>query len=509
MNRQRTAGEPSRAILLLALMAASALGAGLPPAASLSPPSSLACGLTQKTGCETWTARYNDTLNGQDWAYDALVSLDGSLLFVAGTSNSTTGNFTGYHALTIAYNTDDGTEAWVSRYHGAGRETDGGKFLGLSPDGSRLYVAGWTRFPNPLDTLDFLVLALDAGTGALLWESTFNAASEPWDSHEDPTGFAISPDGSRLFLTGGTTTAGSWDYLTVALDANDGSLLWSQQYDGPGYYARNLNPWYTDDDYPGAIGVSPNGSRVFVTGGSLGTCHGRVQSTTIAYDATTGEQAWIARGPCLPEPIWSPDVDELLGEDGFDATYALDVHPDGSLVYVGGFTPLMALNAEDGTLAWLLPLWGTDIPFFLKTNAAGTRVFFGDEEWLYAAEARTGTLLWATWVRATDPDAVSGSSFLRTTLSPDGSRIFAAAWNPFLGYRTMSFDALTGSKKWSADHDGRPGWERAQAIAVSPDGDRVFVTGNAERRTDFSHSFMDIVTAAYDARMGIDRIAKA
>ena len=84
----------------------------------------------------------------------------------------------------------------------------------------------------------------------------------------------MNPDQSRVFITGQSLGVGtSDDYTTVAYDADTGSDLWVGRYNGPpgnsGDVAREM-------------GVSPDGSRVFVTGRDLGI-DTSFEYATVAY----------------------------------------------------------------------------------------------------------------------------------------------------------------------------------------------------------------------------------
>jgi DNA-binding beta-propeller fold protein YncE len=87
---------------------------------------------------------------------------------------------------------------------------------------------------------------------------------------------AVSPDGSRVFVTGYSAGSVSYnDYATVAYDAPTGKEVWARRYNGP---ANGL-------DAANSIAVSPDGSRVFVTGSSSGS-NGYGDYATIAYSAS-------------------------------------------------------------------------------------------------------------------------------------------------------------------------------------------------------------------------------
>jgi DNA-binding beta-propeller fold protein YncE len=90
-------------------------------------------------------------------------------------------------------------------------------------------------------------------------------------------------------------------------------------------------------------------------------------------------------------------------------------------------------------------------------------------------------------------------------VSPSGMEVFVTGSTAGLtapddvDYRTMAYAASTGAKLWGSRYDG-PGndYDVAEAVAVSPDGARVFVTGQS--RGDRTH--IDYATLGYDAANG-------
>jgi outer membrane protein assembly factor BamB len=75
-------------------------------------------------------------------------------------------------------------------------------------------------------------------------------------SSDQANAVAVSPDGGTVYVTGSSTNAGlSHEYDTFAYDAATGAVVWQR-----GYSPKH------NDAYATAIGVSPDGGTVFVTG---------------------------------------------------------------------------------------------------------------------------------------------------------------------------------------------------------------------------------------------------
>jgi len=256
------------------------------------------------TGAQLWAARY-DSPSNNGAAAEVAVSPDSKAVFVTGSSLGTP---TGEDYATVAYNAATGAQLWVARYDGFGSGGNYAHSVAVSPNGKTVLVTGESIGTN--NGYDYATVAYNAATGAQLWASRYNGAS-----NGDRGANSVAVSGSTVFVTGssyGGSTA-NYDYATVAYSAATGAQLWVKRYDGPG----------SGDDQAYSVAVSPNGKAVYVTGytGTSSTTAG-YDYTTIAYSAATGAQLWLAR---------------YNGPGNFtDEAYSVAVSPSGGTVYVTG-----------------------------------------------------------------------------------------------------------------------------------------------------------------------------
>jgi outer membrane protein assembly factor BamB len=427
-----------------------------------------------------WVSRYNGPINGLDQAYSVQVSPDGSKVFATGWSS---GSGSGYDYATLAYDATTGAQLWVSRYNGPGNGVDQAYAVKVSPDSSKVFVTGWSR--GATSGYDYATLAYNATTGAQLWVSRYNG---PGNRDDQALSVDVSPDGSKVFVTGHSKRIpvvgySAWDYATLAYDATTGAQLWVSRYDTSGRQ---------DDAH--TVKVSPDGTKVFVTGLSVGIS-GYSGFATVAYDATTGAQLWVSRY-------------EGIGI-GADAR-TMDLSHDGTEVFVTGtFTVVpkrqastschvtsgnydwatVAYSAATGSQLWVMtydgPAHGDDEPHGVA--ASGTAVYVTGRIatttcWDYATlayDAVTGALLWQVSYNgsANQDDAAYGVG-----VSPDGTKVYVTGGSigatPYNDYATVAYDAATGTVQWVMRYDGPAhSDDTPTSLAVSRDGTKVVVTG--------------------------------
>jgi DNA-binding beta-propeller fold protein YncE len=187
------------------------------------------------------------------------VSPDGAEVVVAGSDTVRRTGARGY--ATVAYKASTGAQLWVARYNNG----LGPSAVGFSVHGSEVFVTG-PAFSGAIATI-----AYNAATGARIWVSTWRAGA---DESASPTGLAVSPDNTKVFVTGAAGSYRHSGYVTVAYDARSGNRLWLRRYNS------------VEDRHDGAnaIAVSPDSSNVFVTGKSWGGVTG-YDIATLRYAA--------------------------------------------------------------------------------------------------------------------------------------------------------------------------------------------------------------------------------
>lgn len=433
--------------------------AGSAPLAIAQPPT--LCGTAQPRGCELWEALADG--DGPQDPYKVIHSSDGTRLFVFGND----GDFatTAIWALESA----TGAQAWraTDRY---GDYSSTPRDLVVSPDGTRLYAA--MGMAHPLTSRPHLALAaFDAMTGEQLWRRTFDLTGA--------AGLAVSPDGNTLYV-GGVRMRASDDIHPFALTTTDGSTLWSAFYDGEGTtvgQAQGPAP-----DGPRAVALSPDGTRFFLTGESANRTIPVYDAITLAYDTSTGALLWMERLPGLRDDLLgvalsaasyrieaAPDGTRVftLGTEGLRAHDAatgtslwrpsredhgcemygwkacdLAVDGAGGAVFIRTESHFAAYEMSDGALRWTM--WAA-LPnaeytsaniavhpdgrtFYVLGNAyklnLGTGVPDDESTALEAYDAKTGVLLWRVLHRQWEFDFATD-----LVLSIDGEQAYALTSN--------------------------------------------------------------------------------
>jgi DNA-binding beta-propeller fold protein YncE len=360
-----------------------------------------------------------------------------------------------------------GSQLWVARYTEQGPDDPGhaAQALAVSPDGARVFVTG-------AQTVGYA-----AGSGKRMWASPVGSTGQGVGSK-----VAVSPDGTKVFVTGTVSDPdGAGQYITTAYSAATGARLWQSVYGPP-----------AGTSSPTAIGVSPDGSTVFVTGASAAVTGDPTARRygTVAYNAASGAERWAVR--CC--------------RGGVSQANSLAVSPGGTRIYVTGFsltpsTPAsyttIAYSAATGAQVWIRRSAEGYDARSVGASPDGSRVYVSGDgaggDVTVAYSAATGSQLWAARFANDAPGdetaamAISKSGTMLAVTS-DGETATGTA-----GYRTVAIRASDGQQLWSS---GYPGGQ-AISVTISPTGTKVFVTGLVG--TTFGSAFG---TVAYCATTG-------
>ena len=302
---------------------------------------------------------------------------------------------------------------------------------------------------------------------------------------------AASPDKAVVYVTGITakTATGLRDEVTVAYNATTGKQLWLERYQGTGRHPRG------GAGVP-SITASPDGATVYVAGDLARA--GFNDYLVIAYNAATGAQFW------LTTPITDSSVAQFR---------AVAVSPDSKTVYVAGRRDFfgghasrsyvtVALSAATGATKWgTSTTFPAHVPHSLTSIAVspdGATVFISGSSGTIAYDAATGTQLWLDAYKQ-----AYGRTRTSLAVSPDSATVYVTGGSNAPGsssphYWTAALSAVTGAQQWQATYRGPDSNAGTAAIALSPDGSAVYVTGSASQASGLN----EYATIGYDAATG-------
>jgi hypothetical protein len=419
-----------------------------------------------------WVAQYGGAFKGADDASDIAISPDGAMVFVTGAGAKDCCNEPQF--ATVAYDAHAGDRRWLATYEGPNYGYDIATAITVSPDGTRAFVTGASQDANFRP--GYATLAYDTATGRQLWEA--REVNRTGIVSIGPTDVAVSPDGTRVFVTGALPGVQRAAWTTVAYDAATGQRLW-------------LALERADTGTGRRVAVSPDGSRVYVAG-YRGFGGRPPDILTLIYDAATGQ--------LLDSALYNGL------HSGEDVAYDMALSPDGSTVFVVGLSfaqfVTLAYDASDLQERWVAhygPGRITDWADAVAVSPDGSQVSVtgysdpggGSDLTTVTYNAATGAPLWAT-----RSDAGISQDLV---YSAAGDRIFAiGTTSGAANYETIEYDAATGAQIATLVFDG-PLHENDDAVAIvrSPVEDRVFVTGTIDD-DESQYPNTNYGTVAYD-----------
>jgi DNA-binding beta-propeller fold protein YncE len=323
----------------------------------------------------------------------------------------------------------------------------------------------------------------------------------PGNGVDQARSVAVSPSGSTVYVTGNSFGKGTSSIADYATIAYDAAT-------GTQLWVARYNGPGSGGGQAESVAVSPNGSTVFVTGFAAGTSG--TDYATVAYSAATGAQLWVKlyHGSAF---------------GGANEAFSLAVSPTGSAVFVTGKTynsgspyyATIAYNAATGAQLWIRIYHGSgDFGFNAEAGASvavsptGSTVFVTGQGATsnqpdyatVAYNAATGAQLWVKLYRY---PACSLCTANKVAVSPTGSTVFVTGYYEAAssaGYATVAYSAATGAQLWVKLYSPLGGSDTAYSVAVSPSGKTVFVTGGVYGGGGEGDE--DYATVAYNAATG-------
>lgn len=362
--------------------------------------------------------------------------------------------------------------------------------------GERVFTASAARTDGRDETI---VTARSADAGEVLWSRRYLGLG----GGAVPGAIGVSPDSGTVYVAAAQADTPCWGcgtgYATVALSAANGDIVWESFYDnGDGTLG-------TVDD----VAVSPDGAAVYVAG-TFGV---------VAYDAALGTRSWAYHHS-------EPDRGRLFAR-------SVAVAPDNRSVVVSGETSTdlsghdittVSLDASTGGLHWATHYSdrrprGSDRVAGMEIDPVGGRIFVtgtsesgppNSHDWVtLGLDQATGKQLWQQRVdRSGRQEHTAGLA-----VAPDGSAVYVTGvyedndgWGSI--WVTAAYEGATGGLKWRdsymrADRGVTDAYHIPAAISVSPDGARVYVTGNSDTTTSGVVAISrEYLTLAHEATTG-------
>jgi DNA-binding beta-propeller fold protein YncE len=360
--------------------------------------------------------------DGLQGAFDSVVSPDGRHVYLAAKKDDAISEWS-RDASTGALGYL-GRVSWDGLAGGSIPNLNRPVTLALSPDGLHLYV-GCTNSHS------LVILARDPASGLLAYvDSVLDGADGA--SLEWPFGLAVSPDGAFVYAGDFRSVFDNGAVNVFARDASSGRLTHVQTLVHPPYDASVIDGL----DRVRGIALSPGGDTLYTTS------HGDNAVGVYTRDALTGMLSFV-----------EVQRSGAGGVTGLGDPYAVAFSPDGAHVYVAshGFQHFDAM----------LP---GSVDVFARNPATG-----------------------ALTIAYTYPEGGIGSvGEDDVAISPGGDRVYVSAQGQVSdsSYRgrlaVFSRDATTGALARldviSDGVNGAEGLKSAMAVALSPDGQSVYVS---------------------------------
>ena len=408
-------------------------------------------------GAEAWSNRFGlpGSDEGDSWAADIVVDTLNNVT-VTGVSYI---DVYGFDYVTVQYDSS-GTQSWVSRYSSTMNNGYDEATCAVLDHENNVIIAGLTASADGTD--DIATVKYDT-SGTELWAHQFAGG----EGSDDVAFYLAVDDANSVFVAGSATTNLNLENYSVIEYSSDGTLVWEEQYDGPGNSQDIARMMATDGQsniYIAGVIVSPeSGSDI----------------SLIKYD-TTGVLEWsiVFNGADNRDDIPNDIITDPSGNviiTGYTETVSNDrdaitfmYSPDGDLVWSTTYNG-PGSNSDGGNAL------AVDMNGHIYVAGYSSGVF---TNWDYATIKYDG-LGNEVWV-ALYIGPNSGSDAASDIALDEDGNVYVTGSSHQNGtnrdYATVKYDFL-GAQAWVARHNGAVNSDDyATALGVDGNGN-VYVTG--------------------------------
>lgn len=448
------------------------------------------------SGLIQWTAKYNDSANGDDRA--TAISLDSKgQIYVTGFG---AGVYTYYDYITIKYD-QSGQVIWEARYHSETGYLD--RATSMAVDNlNNIYVSGWSAgWDFGSSSFDYPTVKYDS-TGKLIWLRSY---SDDQYRYTFDSGNALQIDArGNIFVAGGGHERGSL-FATIKYNPQ-GMIEWiSRCYSVPNIGGVATGLALDEGDY------------VYVTGKTSG------QWTTIKYDpfgnslwranylyaepidiavddaknvyvAGARADALLIKYDQLGSQLWERSITGLKLND-------VEIDKKGNIYLAGRFEADYDVRKfrSDGTQQWRSSFdsqdW--DEAYAMAIDHAGFIYVTGYSAGDYATVKfdSLGHIVWASRYDGT----AHNTDVAKDIVADESGNVYVTGWSwgngTYYDLLTVKYDSY-GEEQWAARYNGQINdWDEARKIALDNEGN-VYVIGTILTSTLYKDK--DWVTIKYN-----------
>jgi len=239
------------------------------------------------TACDLRTIKYDGATGGILWnvTFDSGGDDEGGRVAIGGdghpivTGFSCATFFTACNFRTIKYDGGAGATLWNVTFDSGGEDL--AFAIGVGSDGHA--VVGGETCSGAFTACDLRAIKYNGGTGAVLWNVTFNSGGA---NSDEVDGIKVGADGHPV-LAGLSCTPGfpNCDFRTMKLDGATGATLWNVTFTGAGDH---------DAAFGVAAGIDGNPAVTGISCANYPVCDFRTIKYLLQYDTPSGSNVAVA-----------------------------------------------------------------------------------------------------------------------------------------------------------------------------------------------------------------------